>query len=133
MTNGEVRSDLELLQQATRQPQATIEENWLSILIPSDSVGPQARRILLDIVPAALDLFIRKNASYDDGNGRNISEGFGIAGQYIKLHDKVAVLRQPLWEDRGQHTEREFESVQEILFDAIGHLLLILDILERNG
>jgi hypothetical protein len=90
--------------------------------------SPQANKILQEILPMVLNRFVRKNNDYTV-NGRNVSENFGIKGQFMKMYDKIAKLRRPLWED-GELTGDE--AAEEILEDLVGHALLTLYFLRES-
>ena len=82
--------------------------------------------------------FRRKSEDYQTSTG-NVSENFGLMGQYMKLTDKIHKLRRPMWDNEilRQATpeslpEFNFESTEEILRDIIGHCFLALDFMEQR-
>lgn len=91
----------------------------------SDSlVTDDVRDILSEILPEMLQQFAAKSASYQRSNGDNVAANFGVVGQYMKMHDKVSKLERPMFEDRGMGPDLEFEPVEEVLGDLLGHVLL---------
>lgn len=94
--------------------------------------------------------FNKKNADYQTSTG-NVSENFGLMGQYMKLTDKIHKLRTPMWdlaviEEVRRRSPQElktdipldkevfnFEGTEEILRDIIGHCFLALDFIEQKG
>ncbi|QFG10611.1 hypothetical protein PBI_LAMBO_70 [Gordonia phage Lambo] len=89
----------------------------------ADRLSDQGREIIYTIAPVALENFARKNADYGD-----TSFDLGIAGQYAELWRKVGKLKGPMWEGKAL----EFEQMDEILQDLIGHCLLSLYFLHTN-
>ncbi|QFG08209.1 hypothetical protein PBI_GRETELLYN_72 [Gordonia phage GretelLyn] len=82
-----------------------------------DRLSNQGQEIMYEIAPKVLENFARKNADYGD-----TSFDLGIAGQYAELWRKVGKLKGPMWEGKSL----EFEQMDEILQDLIGHCLLSL-------
>ncbi|QXO13724.1 hypothetical protein SEA_DUMPTRUCK_72 [Gordonia phage DumpTruck] len=89
----------------------------------ADRLSDQGREIIYTIAPVALENFARKNADYGD-----TSFDLGIAGQYAELWRKVGKLKGPMWEGKSL----EFEQMDEILQDLIGHCLLSLYFIEHE-
>ena len=94
--------------------------------------------------------FLRKNQDYQTSIG-NVSENFGLMGQYMKLTDKIHKLRRFMWDAEVIRQAVEmtgskpndmklieefaynFEGAEEQLRDIIGHAFLALDFInERN-
>lgn len=90
----------------------------------SDTVTPDIEYILKHILPKFLDQFEAKSRAYQQSDGTNISANFGVVGQYMKMFDKIGKLRKPMFEDRGEGPDLEFEPVEEVLGDFFGHVLL---------
>ena len=85
--------------------------------VPND----QAMRILEDILPKALELYLRKSKDY----GGNVMDRFGL-GQKAAIPDmarKFGKLIDAIWLDKPLN----FEQPDEILMDLLGHILIILD------
>jgi hypothetical protein len=79
------------------------------------AISEDARRIVLEVLPATLELFLRKNAEY------GVDEfSLGPKAEFVRIWNKVRKLKAGLWDSQ----ELEFEQVSEILDDLIGHLLL---------
>lgn len=82
----------------------------------------QAARILTEVLPDALRLFLQKNQDYAGADGDNTSDELGSAGQYAELKRKMGKLKRALWD----RLPMEFEQPDEILRDFFGHVLLAL-------
>lgn len=85
---------------------------------------PEAERIFTMFLPAWQAHFLRKNAGY-----RGMHKDLGTRAQYVDLHRKVGKVRLALWEgveDIGP------ETLEEVLFDLIGHCFLTLDLLDEE-
>ena len=102
----------------------TFEDGVMSVYIPEDHINSHTYAIFSDILPRAMQLFAAKNAAYatKDGTG-NASERFGVVAQFMKMVGKLDKLEGPLFEEQGKGPELEFEPVEEVLFDLIGHAL----------
>ena len=94
------------------------EDGVVSVYIPPECDNAHTYTIFSDYLPRAMRLFAAKNAAYG-----NASERFGVVAQYMKMVGKLDKLEKPLYEDRGLGQELEFEGVEEVLFDLIGHAL----------
>ena len=94
------------------------EDGVMSVYIPPECDNAHTYTIFSDYLPRAMRLFAAKNAAYG-----NASERFGVVAQYMKMVGKLDKLEKPLYEDRGLGQELEFEGVEEVLFDLIGHAL----------
>ena len=98
----------------------------------------QAHRVMT-LVDGWFNEFLKKNQDYQTSTG-NVSENFGLMGQYMKLTDKIHKLRTPMWDDEilrqagkeGVVKELNFEGAEEILRDIIGHCFLALDFMEQR-
>jgi hypothetical protein len=77
----------------------------------------QAEKIFKEILPPALERFVRKNADYGDS-----AKFLGAKGQFADINPKFWKLYRALW--LGERLVGE--SVEEILDDMIGHCLLSL-------
>ena len=96
---------------------------------------PQAIAVV-KLLGTWFDQFQRKSQDYQNSGG-NVSQNFGVLGQYMKLADKILKLRRPLWDERvgppsSITTSFNFESTQEILDDIIGHAFLLKIMLEEE-
>lgn len=105
----------------------------------------QAKRVM-ELMWVWWEEFEAKNRDYQTSTG-NVSENFGLMGQYMKLTDKIHKLRKSMWdaevikEAMGQGlsnpkpdvtTPFQFEGTEEILRDIIGHCFLALDFIEQK-
>lgn len=93
--------------------------------IPEGHLTDQVGEILERYLPEAVRLFASKNAAYQAGSN-NGADRFGVAGQFMKLADKVDKLERPLWIDHGTGPELEHEEVMEVLQDMFGHVMLTM-------
>lgn len=99
---------------------------YVSINVPlqvQKGMGDQATKIVDEILPEVLAGFLAKNADYGD-----TSFDLGVAGQYAELWRKVGKLKGAMWEGK----ELEFEQVDEIISDLIGHCLLSLYFIKQE-
>jgi hypothetical protein len=90
--------------------------------IPND----QALRIVQDILPKTLELYLKKSKDY----GGNVMDRFNL-GQKAAIPDmarKFGKLIDAIWRDQPL----EFEQPEEILMDLLGHILIILDQREQG-
>lgn len=94
-----------------------------TILGLPENVPFQGQRIMDEIVPPVLELFLRKNRDYNI-QGIDIAEQLGIRGQWSDMYRKIAKLKQSMWDQDGSGLE--FESAEEIIQDLVGHCLLSL-------
>lgn len=75
----------------------------------------QALKIVKDLLPDMLELFLRKNAEY------GVDElSLGPRAEFVRLWNKMRKLKTALWDGE----ELEFEQAGEILDDFLGHILL---------
>lgn len=93
------------------------EDGVLRVSIPSNE-SSQAYVIVNTILPEVIKTFVAKNADYGE-----TSFELGLAGQYAELWRKIGKLKGPMWEGKG---DLQFEQVDEIVSDLIGHCLLTL-------
>lgn len=98
----------------------------LEMVFGEDELTAQSREIVEMILPMVIQLFVTKSKDYELANGKNVSDRWGVVGQYMKLADKVDKLERPLFIDRGKGEELKHESVEEVLMDIIGHALLTI-------
>lgn len=82
----------------------------------------QASRCL-DIAGQALTLFIDRNRGYG-----NTAYNLGAKGQFADMNRKMGKLHHTLWDGN----EPVGESIEEMLFDMIGHCLLTIDFLRSE-
>lgn len=105
----------------------------------------QAKRVY-ELMFTWWEEFVKKSADYQTSSG-NVSENFGLMGQYMKLTDKIHKLRKSMWdaevvkEAMGQGLSNpkpdvtapfQFEGTEEILRDVIGHCFLALDFIAEQ-
>jgi hypothetical protein len=89
-----------------------------------DHLGPQAQRIIVEILPAFVERFVQKSLHYGPGNANVL----GPAGQFADIWRKIGPLRRALWDGE----ELTQESPREICVDLIGHALLTIDMLMQG-
>lgn len=89
-----------------------------------DQLGPQAQRIIADIIPAVVDKFIEKSIQYGPDNANVL----GPAGQFADIWRKIGPLKRALWEGETLYQE----GPDEICRDLIGHCLLTIDMFEQE-
>lgn len=83
--------------------------------------NPQATRIVKEILPKALELYLKKSRDY----GGNVMDRFEL-GEKAAIPDmarKFGKLIDAIWRDKPL----QFEQPEEILMDLLGHILIILD------
>lgn len=103
--------------------------DWLiRRVVPDKEVSPafltiQQQRIVENIVPNVLAMYLRKSQDYGD-----TAESLGERGQFADMHRKFGKLKRALWDGQVLHGE----STRDILFDMIGHCLLTIDFLEQK-
>jgi hypothetical protein len=86
----------------------------------------QATRIVREILPKALELYLKKSKDY----GGNVMDRFDL-GQKAAIPDmarKFGKLIDAIWRDQPL----QFEQPEEILMDLLGHILIILDQREQG-
>ena len=89
-----------------------------------EQIGPQARRIIGEILPTFVQGFVKANLHYG-GNNANV---LGPAGQFADIWRKIGPLRRALWE--GAELTRE--GPDQICLDLIGHCLLTIDMIQQG-
>ena len=89
-----------------------------------EQLGPQARRIITELIPAFVQRFVQKNLHY----GPNNANVLGPAGQFADIWRKIGPLKRALWD--GEDLTQE--SADEICRDLIGHAFLTIDMLEQK-
>lgn len=85
----------------------------------------QANRINT-LVGGWWDMFVRKNATYGDGE-----VDLGIRGYFPDLWRKAVQIRRAIWD--GKDTSAWSEQPREILLDMIGHCFLLIDAIDREA
>ena len=85
--------------------------------------SPQGRRVI-DIAAEALELFLEKNKGYG-----NTAYALGARGQYADMNRKMGKLKHTLWDGN----EPVGEDIETMLMDMVGHTLLTIDFLRREG
>ncbi len=75
------------------------------------------------IIDEIVKLFHQKHKDYGD-----MRNDLGIQAQYVDIHRKVGKLRKALWDG----VELTGEQPREIMLDLIGHLLLTIDMIDRD-
>jgi len=89
-----------------------------------DQLGPQARRIIMEIIPAFAQRFVEKSLHYGDANANVL----GPAGQFADIWRKIGPLRRALWDGE----ELTQEGPDEICRDLIGHAFLTIDMIQQK-
>jgi len=82
----------------------------------------QAMRIIKDILPKVLELYLVKAKDYPAW------PDLGVKGEFVEIWRKTHKLKLSIWD--GQ--EMVSEGAMEIAMDQIAHLLLMLDCSERD-
>lgn len=90
--------------------------------VPND----QAARIIQDVLPGVLELYMSKSRDYGGNVGEMI--GLGAKATFVDIWRKVGKLKRAMWD--GQ--KMVGEQVDEILADLVGHVLIILDGMKRG-
>lgn len=85
-------------------------------------VGTGAR--VTGIAEEALSLFLEKNQGYGD-----TAYNLGAKGQYADMNRKMGKLKHTLWDGNPVVGE----SVEEMLMDLFGHVLLTIDFLREGN
>lgn len=89
----------------------------------------QALRIINDILPKALELYLKKSKDY----GGNVMSRINLGPKACipDIQRKFGKLVDAIWFDKPL----QYEQPQEILQDLLGHILIILDEMEqaKNG
>ena len=85
----------------------------------------QARRILRRHLPTVAEHFLKRNAEY--GEEAHI---LGVKGQFADINRKVIKLKRYLWDDVP--VPPGAESIETIAGELIGHLLILIDELDRE-
>jgi hypothetical protein len=85
----------------------------------------QLRRIVTRFLPKVIHRFSIKNRAY----GENTFP-LGLAGQFPEIDRKVRLLKAAIWDKR--ETATSIESAEETVGDLIGHLLMLLDCMEKQ-
>lgn len=93
----------------------------------------QARYIIEELLQGWVTEFCKKNVDYEDESG-NLADELGAAGQWGDLYRKIRKLKRPMWTERGKGPKMQFEQVDEIIRDMIGHgFLAIYYHYQENG
>jgi hypothetical protein len=82
----------------------------------------QALRIIRDILPKVLELYLEKAKDYPAW------PDLGVKGEFVEIWRKTHKLKLSVWDDQ----EMVSEGAMEIAKDQIAHLLLMLDCHERD-
>lgn len=91
----------------------------LEIDLESDD-SARLREIVLEELPAFLELFAKKSKEYGDSN----PDVLGPRGQFSDIWRKIGKLKTGMWE--GREDLLTSEGVDEVLRDLIGHCFLAL-------
>lgn len=93
------------------------DEDW-------ERLGPQARRLISELIPMFVGRFVEKSLHYGDTNANVL----GPAGQFADIWRKIGPLRRALWEG----VELTQEGPDEICLDLIGHCFLTIDMIQQK-
>lgn len=85
---------------------------------------PEAKQIVEVILPQMVELFVEKNAKYQAVRG---DLDLGAKGMFPDINRKIAVLRTRIWDG----IETPGENTTEVIYDTIGHLLLMAERITR--
>lgn len=96
-----------------------------SIMVQLPRPQTQQAERCIEIMVAAMSLFISKNAGYGEPDGDDL----GSAGQWADMHRKIKLIKRHLWDKEPWTHHEPFEQVCE---ELIGHLLLTIDFKERG-
>lgn len=83
--------------------------------------NPQAKRIVISVLPKVLSLYLNKSKDYD-GNVMSLLR-LGPKAGFVDMWRKMGKLKSALWDGKAMVGEQ----VDEILMDLVGHVLIILD------
>lgn len=81
----------------------------------------QAHRVLVDILPTLLELYMKKSKDYG-GDVGNLAD-LGPKAAFVDMWRKMGKLKRALWDG----VELEGEKPEEIMMDLVGHIFIILD------
>lgn len=81
----------------------------------------QALRVVLDVLPKALELYLNKSRDY----GGNVMDRFGLGPKACipDMARKFGKLIDSIWNEQPL----QYEQPDEILMDLFGHIVIILD------
>lgn len=121
-------SDPKKVMEIMQQPHVNVERcgprhvNLEVLNIPND----QALRVVYEILPTALELYLKKSKDY----GGNVMDRFGLGPKAAvpDLTRKFGKIIDAVWHDKPL----QFEQVDEVLRDLFGHILIILDQLTES-
>lgn len=85
----------------------------------------QAARIVRNILPKVLELYLNKSKDYN-GNVMAMLK-LGPKASFVDLWRKVGKLKTALWDEQPMVGEQP----DEILADLVGHVLIILDEIQQ--
>jgi hypothetical protein len=101
------------------------EVGAVRLAVLMDAVATKEARDIVTIhAPRAIDTFLQKNS-----NHVRTPLDLGERGLFPDIHRKMGVLRDRIWNDE----ESEGEPTTEIIQDIIGHLFLMLYMLDSEG
>lgn len=100
-------------------------DGHMALCIDPDAITTdQAMDIVSRLAPEFLDLFLRKNRKY-----RKVGNDLGERGVFPDINRKVGIIRDRIWDDG----EEEGEPTREVIMDLIGHLFLMLHMIDDNN
>lgn len=90
----------------------------------AEEIGERARYMIEKLAAEALQKFAKASVHYGDA----FQDDTGLKGQWCDIYRKIGPLKRALWE--GKMLTRE--SPRTICMDLIGHLLITVDMLDRQ-
>lgn len=94
------------------------------LLVLSEEGGPSpVDELLARHLAPAVALFRSKARDYSERSGIFTADLLGAKGQFAEIWRKIPKLKKGMWDE--EHLENE--TVEEILYDILGHVLLALD------
>jgi hypothetical protein len=94
-------------------------EAWLD----AADANPAFRRCTTDVLTRVVDEFARHAVDYEDA-----AEELGIKAQFVDINRKIGKLKRWMWQGKPLHGEQP----DEVIMDLIAHLLLTLDMMNRD-
>lgn len=107
------------------------EQSGRSVERPSEEDEPveypteQARDIFERLLPEWMALFLLKNDGY-----KKVDNRLGAKGVYPEVNRKVGRLERDLWD--GEPVLEEMEPTRRVILDLVGHLFLMLHMLDAS-
>ena len=100
-------------------PDGGWDADVVGIVYPTE----QARDICERLLPEWKDLFLQKNRKY-----RKVTNDLGPRGVFPDINRKHGIIRDRIWDG----SESVGESTREVILDQIGHLFLMLHMIDTD-